>query len=146
MLIWNLIRCRSKAPCFRSFTTAASSLGFITYAPSSGRASRCICFQLTDAILTQVPVRVDYSDLYNLLAFFDGGVDEARTGNHDDLAEEIAMAGADWASKHWRVEDMQACKSRVRLTHLELLLTTLPLDVYRLLLEWARVLDPKRET
>lgn len=73
-----------------------------------------------------VPVRVDYSDLYNLLAFFDGGVDEARTGNHDDLAEEIATAGADWASKNWRPEDMQAY-------------------VYRLLLEWARVLDPERD-
>ncbi|GAA5985617.1 hypothetical protein JCM10908_007044 [Rhodotorula pacifica] len=73
-----------------------------------------------------VPVRVDYSDLYNLLAFFDGGADRARTGNHDGLAEEIAMAGADWAAKFWRVEDMQAY-------------------VYRLLLEWARVLDPKRE-
>ena len=68
------------------------------------------------AFLLQVPVRVDYSDLYNLLAFFDGGVDEARTGNHDDLAEEIATAGADWASKNWRPEDMQACKIRLLLS------------------------------
>lgn len=91
-------------------------------------------------------MRVDYSDLYNLLAFFDGGVDEARTGNHDDLAEEIATAGADWASKNWRPEDMQACKIRLLVPPPEPLLTsTFPIDVYRLLLEWARVLDPERD-
>lgn len=61
--------------------------------------------------LEQVPVRVDYSDLYDVLAFFDGGVDAARSGNHDDLAEEIALAGADWARKHWRIEDMRVCKA-----------------------------------
>lgn len=93
-------------------------------------------------------MRVDYSDLYNLLAFFDGGVDEARTGNHDDLAEEIATAGADWASKNWRPEDMQACTSRLVLSFTPdtRLMSIFPIDVYRLLLEWARVLDPERET
>lgn len=64
----------------------------------------------------QVPVRVDYSDLYDVLAFFDGGVDAARSGNHDDLAEEIAHAGADWARKHWRIEDMRVCKALPALT------------------------------
>lgn len=57
-----------------------------------------------------VPVRIDYADVYNLLAFFDGGMDEERTGNHDDLAEEIANAGAEWARSHWRDIDMQACE------------------------------------
>lgn len=57
----------------------------------------------------QVPVRVDYADLYDVLAFFDGGLDAARTGNHDDLAEEIAMAGSDWAHGFWRLDDMRAC-------------------------------------
>lgn len=60
---------------------------------------------------SQVPVRLDYADLYNILAFFDGGIDAARTGNHDDLAEEIANAGADWARHFWRDIDMQACQS-----------------------------------
>lgn len=59
----------------------------------------------------QVPVRVDYADLYDVLAFFDGGLDAARTGNHDDLAEEIAMAGSDWAHGFWRLDDMRACTS-----------------------------------
>ncbi|TKA53842.1 hypothetical protein B0A53_03632 [Rhodotorula sp. CCFEE 5036] len=73
-----------------------------------------------------VPVRIDYADVYNLLAFFDGGMDEERTGNHDDLAEEIANAGAEWARSHWRDIDMQAY-------------------VFRLTLEWARLMDPARE-
>ncbi|KWU45488.1 hypothetical protein RHOSPDRAFT_25094 [Rhodotorula sp. JG-1b] len=72
-----------------------------------------------------VPVRIDYADVYNLLAFFDGGMDEERTGNHDDLAEEIANAGAEWARTHWRDIDMQAY-------------------VFRLTLEWARLIDPAR--
>lgn len=95
----------------------------------------------------KVPVRVDYSDLYNLLAFFDGGVDEERTGNHDDLAEEIATAGAEWASQNWRLEDMQACRSPLSWlpAHATSVLILALVDVYRLLLEWARVMDPKRE-
>ncbi|GAA5985450.1 hypothetical protein JCM10908_006979 [Rhodotorula pacifica] len=73
-----------------------------------------------------VPVRIDYADVYNLLAFFDGGMDEERTGNHDDLAEEIANAGAEWARKFWRDIDMQAY-------------------IFRLILEFARLTDPARE-
>ncbi|GAA5998833.1 uncharacterized protein JCM10292_005732 [Rhodotorula paludigena] len=76
--------------------------------------------------LHYVPVRLDYSDVYNILAFFDGGLDAERTGNHDDLAEEIATAGKEWAQKFWRSTDMQAY-------------------LFRLLLEYARVMDPERE-
>ncbi len=60
--------------------------------------------------LHYVPIRIDYSDLYNVLAFFDGGLGPDREGHHDDLANSIAVAGADWAAKHWRVVDMKACK------------------------------------
>lgn len=101
-----------------------------------------------------VPVRIDYADVYNLLAFFDGGMDEERTGNHDDLAEEIANAGAEWARTHWRDIDMQACEliiyadvstdrsSKVmQLTKCALFCS----DVFRLTLEWARLIDPARE-
>ncbi|GAA5960086.1 hypothetical protein JCM21900_003431 [Sporobolomyces salmonicolor] len=74
-----------------------------------------------------VPVRVDYSDLYNLLAFFDGGLDaSSRQGHHDALAEEIAMAGKEWAKTHWRWEDMRAY-------------------VFRLLLEYGRIMNLARE-
>lgn len=71
--------------------------------------SRARRLKPADTVTSQVPVRVDYADLYDVLAFFDGGVDAARTGNHDDLAEEIAMAGADWAKGFWRLDDMRAC-------------------------------------
>ncbi|GAA6036975.1 hypothetical protein JCM8097_005487 [Rhodosporidiobolus ruineniae] len=76
--------------------------------------------------LHYVPIKLDYSDLYNVLAFFDGGLDEQRTGNHDALAEKIAIAGREWAEMHWRIVDMQAY-------------------VFRLLLEYARLFDPERE-
>ena len=71
-------------------------------------------------------VRILSSDLYNIMAFFDGGLDAARTGHHDHLAQEIAEAGRDWAETHWRHVDMQAY-------------------IFRLLLEWHRVLDPARD-
>lgn len=96
--------------------------------------------------ILQVPVRVDYADLYDVLAFFDGGFDAARTGNHDDLAEAIAMAGSDWAHGFWRLDDMRAC---TRLCSISLgtydadgMFCT---DTLRLLLEWARVFDPARK-
>lgn len=65
----------------------------------------------------QVPVRMDYSDLYNSLTFF---------SEHEALAEEIAQAGKEWAETHWRTVDMQAF-------------------VFRLLLEYGRVMDMARE-
>lgn len=109
----------------------------------------CTTRVLTASILGlngQVPVRLDYSDVYNLLAFFDGGIDENRTGNHDDLAEEIANAGADWAKHFWRDVDMQACEFRASaLLDPDPCSLTPRADVYRLMLEWARILDPARE-
>jgi hypothetical protein len=69
---------------------------------------------------------MDYADLYNLLTFFSGSSDPQRTGNHDALGEEIAKAGREWAETHWRVVDMQAY-------------------VFRLLLEYGRVMDLARE-
>lgn len=100
-----------------------------------------------------VPVRIDYADVYNLLAFFDGGMDEERTGNHDDLAEEIANAGAEWARTHWRDIDMQACELIVHpeisvsgISKVMQLTRRAPFcaDVFRLTLEWARLMDPAR--
>lgn len=95
---------------------------------------------------------MDYADLYDTLAFFDGGLDPARTGHHDDLAEEIAMTGSEWAKKFWRIEDMRACKSlylssaslRSPFSRADLGLPVT--DTLRLLLEWARAFDPARET
>jgi len=71
-----------------------------------------------------VPVKIDYSDLFDIMAFFVG--DFEGKGAHDDMAEKIAMDGKKWAEEHWRYEDMEAY-------------------LFRLILEWARVMAPNRE-
>jgi hypothetical protein len=55
-----------------------------------------------------VPLKIDYTDLYDLMAFFSGDLD--GNGGHDDLAKQIAYNGRDWTEKHWRREDMEVCK------------------------------------
>ncbi|GAA5941976.1 uncharacterized protein JCM15063_004260 [Sporobolomyces koalae] len=68
-----------------------------------------------------VPLKVDYSDLYPILAFFQGSPLDG-SGAHEDLAEKIATAGSGWARDFWRWEDMQAY-------------------LLRLVLEYARILN-----
>lgn len=65
-----------------------------------------------------VPIQATYSDLYDAVAFF---------RIHDDAAAKIAAAGKDWSRQFWRKEDMSAY-------------------LYRLLLEYARVTSPDRES
>ncbi|PLW07099.1 hypothetical protein PCASD_25404 [Puccinia coronata f. sp. avenae] len=90
-----------------------------------------------------VPIKVDYSDLYDVMVFFRGEDDPAdltkaqkkpassrrapraarrdsRLG-HDHLAEKIATQGKRWAAEHWRRPDMAAY-------------------MFRLVLEWRRVM------
>lgn len=55
--------------------------------------------------LHYVPVKVDYSDLYDIVAFFRGDDEQGITGE-DALAKMIAANGRNWSSKHWRKEDM----------------------------------------
>lgn len=74
--------------------------------------------------LHYVPISIDFNDLWNAMAFFRG--DENGDGAHDDLAKEIAYAGKEWASKHWRMVDMQVY-------------------TYRLLLEVSRGSSPSAE-
>lgn len=71
-----------------------------------------------------VPVQMDFSDLYDALAFFRGDV--SGNGAHDDLAERIASAGREWSRTMWRREDMTAYN-------------------YRLILEYARLMADDRE-
>ncbi|KAG0143301.1 hypothetical protein CROQUDRAFT_49034 [Cronartium quercuum f. sp. fusiforme G11] len=66
-----------------------------------------------------VPVRVNYQDLYDIMAFFTGDL-EGR-GAQDEEAKKIGEAGSTWAKTFWRTEDMQAY-------------------MYRLILEYARLL------
>lgn len=80
--------------------------------------------------LHYIPIKVDYSDLYDTMAFFagpigpDGKVDSAL--GHEALAKQIAEAGQEFAKEHWRWEVMQAY-------------------MFRLLLEYSRVLADDRQ-
>ncbi|GAA5882446.1 hypothetical protein JCM16303_001739 [Sporobolomyces ruberrimus] len=66
-----------------------------------------------------IPLKIDYSDLYDIMAFFIGTPD--GQGGHDSLAEKIGASGKRWAKEHWRKADMAAY-------------------MYRLCLEYARIL------
>lgn len=53
-----------------------------------------------------VPVQVDYSDVYDAITFFRGGL--YGEGAHDDLAQKIAIDGRVWSRTFWRKEDITA--------------------------------------
>lgn len=54
-----------------------------------------------------IPVKVDYTDLFDVMAFFSGDL-EGKNG-HDALAKAIADQGKEYTAKHWRYQDMEAC-------------------------------------
>ncbi|CAE6415310.1 unnamed protein product [Rhizoctonia solani] len=72
-----------------------------------------------------VPIQVDYSDLYDTLAFFSGTPDGLP--GYDHLAEKIGAQGHTFTAEQWRPEDMQVY-------------------IYRLLLEYARVVEEDTDT
>ena len=55
-------------------------------------------------------LQIDFSDLYDILAFFRG--DLSGAGARDDLAERIATAGKMWSREFYRQEDMTAYQFR----------------------------------
>jgi len=69
-----------------------------------------------------VPVKTDLTDLYDIMTFFRGDV--SGNSGHDDMAKEIASAGAVWSKTFWRKEDMTAYMFR----------RVCPLSLVRLLL------------
>jgi hypothetical protein len=56
-------------------------------------------------------VQNDYSDLFDIMAFFRGEAD--GQGGHDDLARKIADAGKVWSQTMWRREDLTAYMFRL---------------------------------
>lgn len=72
-----------------------------------------------------IPMQIDYSDLYDISAFFIGSPD-GRVKGHDAHAQQIAEQGRKFALEHWRWEDMQAY-------------------MYRLLLEYTRLMAEDRD-
>jgi hypothetical protein len=75
-----------------------------------------------------VPLDNRFMDIYGIMEFFLGFFkdDAGNWKGHDHLAKKIAEEGADWATKVLRKEDMRVY-------------------MYRLLLEYARIMDPKRD-
>lgn len=65
-----------------------------------------------------IPVQVDYSDLWDVLAFFRGG--PSGEGAHDSMGKEIAQAGKSWAAAHLRFQDLQAYTFRQYLEYASL--------------------------
>lgn len=49
-----------------------------------------------------VPIKVDYSDLYDAMTFFRGGPD--GNNGHDELGKKIGTAGKEWARDHVSLE------------------------------------------
>ncbi|KAJ9145320.1 Capsule associated protein [Pleurostoma richardsiae] len=78
-----------------------------------------------------VPMDNRYVDYYGIMEYFlgyNGGGDASKaTVAHDEVAQRIATDGKDWAERVLRKEDMQ-------------------IYVLRLLLEYARISDERRET
>lgn len=72
-----------------------------------------------------VPMDNRFQDYYGIMEYFLGYEDSVPA--HDDVAEKIAMDGKSWAEKVLRKEDMQ-------------------IYVLRLLLEYARLSDDRRES
>lgn len=66
-----------------------------------------------------------FYDLWEILAYFIPEDTPTLLKERDKQAEALSRAGVEWAAKVLRKEDMQ-------------------IYVYRLLLEWARILNPGR--
>ncbi len=57
-----------------------------------------------------IPIQVDYSDMWDVMAYFRGGLD--GEGAHDDQAKEIALAGKQWVRDYFRLPDIEAYQFR----------------------------------
>lgn len=67
-----------------------------------------------------VPIRFDYADLYDVMAFFKGAPDGSTQGR-DDLAQEIAKNAHTFVDTHWRVPDMESFMMLVMLEYWRLI-------------------------
>lgn len=50
-------------------------------------------------------MKYDFSDLYDIMAFFKGDVDGRGSKGHDELAAQLGLAGRKWSLTFWRKED-----------------------------------------
>ena len=78
---------------------------------------RCQYRSLTPPLLDElsyIPIKIDYTDLFDVLAFFSGDLDGQN--HHEQLAKQIADNGKDYTERFWRYADMEACESPPRLS------------------------------
>ncbi|KAL1405284.1 hypothetical protein Q8F55_008911 [Vanrija albida] len=54
-----------------------------------------------------VPIQTDYSDVFDIMAYFRGAPDGSTAGR-DDVAREISKNAMEFVHNHWRVSDMHA--------------------------------------
>lgn len=100
-----------------------------------------------------VPVKNDFTDLYDIMTFFEGGSsldapnDETHTpGVNDAIAKKIALQGKEWTKKFWRKEDMIAYMFRYALSRIEKLSVADPCSFASLFLEYGRVSSEDRDS
>ncbi|GAA5897242.1 hypothetical protein JCM8208_003767 [Rhodotorula glutinis] len=62
-----------------------------------------------------IPMQVDYADMWDIMAFFRGGVN--NEGAHDALGKEIALAGKEWVRECYRWADLEAYQFRLMLEY-----------------------------
>jgi hypothetical protein len=73
------------------------------------RAHDCSLARPLTAFVTP-RAQVDYSDMWDIMAFFRGGLNGERA--HDDLGKEIAIAGKEWVKQCYRWADLEAYQFR----------------------------------
>jgi hypothetical protein len=66
-------------------------------------------------LLTSLLLQVDYADMWDIMAFFRGGIN--GEGAHDDLGKEIAIAGKEWVRDCYRWADLEAYQFRYARFH-----------------------------
>ncbi|KAI5480765.1 capsular associated protein, glycosyltransferase family 90 protein [Pseudohyphozyma bogoriensis] len=65
-----------------------------------------------------IPMQVDYSDMWDIMAFFRGGLN--GEGAHDELGKQIADAGKEWVAQCYRWPDLEAYQFRLMLEYARL--------------------------
>ncbi|KZV84064.1 hypothetical protein EXIGLDRAFT_727686 [Exidia glandulosa HHB12029] len=119
------------------YTEEAKTFKFVADLDGNGWSSRFRRLMLTNSLVLKstifpewwmdrgmpwvhfVPFKMDYSDLYDVLAFFRGTPD--GQGAHDDLAEKIATAGRAWTERFWRQDDVIAYMWRLYLEYVRVM-------------------------
>lgn len=100
--------------------------------------------RLTKRVISYIPMKVDYTDFFDIMAFFAGDMD-GKNG-HDALARQIGQNGKEYAAKFWRFADMEACSSLQFTSERLRALTAAVTDNFRLAIEWARLTADDRKS